>query len=137
MESNGHRAIRRVVSRTGGARKINAKIVECARPSARTSARHRGPQDARRQTGPSSMQQAPRALHSERLEYPAGNDKKHMTPDQYRAAIASLGLSQQAAGRWLMVSPKTAQNYAKLGPSGPAAVAIRMAMQHGLTVQPG
>lgn len=60
-----------------------------------------------------------------------------MTPDQYRAAIASLGLSQQAAGRWLMVSPKTAQNYAKLGPSGPAAVAIRMAIQHGLTVQPG
>ena len=60
-----------------------------------------------------------------------------MTSDQYRAAIASLGLSQQAAGRWLMVSPKTAQNYAKLGPSGPAAVAIRMAMQHGLTVQPG
>lgn len=43
-----------------------------------------------------------------------------MTSDQYRAAIASLGLSQQAAGRWLGVSPKTAQNYAKLGPSGPA-----------------
>jgi hypothetical protein len=60
-----------------------------------------------------------------------------MTADQYRAAIALLGLSQQAAGRWLMVSPKTAQNYAKLGPSGPAAVAIRMALQHGLTVQPG
>ncbi len=58
-----------------------------------------------------------------------------MTADQYRAAIALLGLSQQAAGRWLMVSPKTAQNYAKLGPSGPAAVAIRMALQHGLTVQ--
>lgn len=58
-----------------------------------------------------------------------------MTSDQYRAAIASLGLSQQAAGRWLNVSPKTAQNYAKLGPSGPAAVAIRMAIQHGLTVQ--
>jgi len=58
-----------------------------------------------------------------------------MTADQYRAAIALLGLSQQAAGRWLMVSPKTAQNYAKLGPSGPAAVAIRMALQHGLTRQ--
>lgn len=58
-----------------------------------------------------------------------------MTPDQYRAALSTLGLSQQAAGRWLMVSPKTAQNYAKLGPSGPAAVAIRMAIQHGLTVQ--
>ena len=55
-----------------------------------------------------------------------------MTPDQYRAAIASLGLSQQAAGRWLGLSPKTAQNYAKLGPSGPAAVAIRMALEHGL-----
>ena len=60
-----------------------------------------------------------------------------MTPAEYRTAIASLGLSQQAAGRWLGVSPKTAQNYAKLGPSGPAAVAIRMAMQHGLTVQLG
>jgi hypothetical protein len=56
-----------------------------------------------------------------------------MTPVEYRAALSILGLSQQAAGRWLMVSPKTAQNYAKLGPSGPAAVAIRMALQHGLT----
>jgi hypothetical protein len=37
-----------------------------------------------------------------------------MTPADYRAALATLGLSQQAAGRWLMVSPKTAQNYAKL-----------------------
>lgn len=55
-----------------------------------------------------------------------------MTSDQYRAALSTLGLSQQAAGRWLMVSPKTAQNYAKLGPSGPAAVAIRMALEHGL-----
>jgi hypothetical protein len=60
-----------------------------------------------------------------------------MTPAEYRAALSTLGLSQQAAGRWLMVSPKTAQNYAKLGPSGPAAVAIRMALQHGLIVQSG
>ena len=82
------------------------------------------------------MQQAPRALHSERLEYPAGNDGKHMTPDQYRAAIASLGLSQLAAGRWLGVSNKTAQRYAMDGPSGPASVAIRMALQHGLTLPP-
>jgi hypothetical protein len=56
-----------------------------------------------------------------------------MTADQYRAAIASLGLSQQAAGRWLMVSPKTAQNYAKLGSSGPAHRAILMALKHGLS----
>jgi hypothetical protein len=56
-----------------------------------------------------------------------------MTPLEYRAALATLGLSQQAAGRWLMVSPKTAQNYAKLGPSGPAHRAILMALKHGLT----
>ena len=55
-----------------------------------------------------------------------------MTPAEYRAALSSLGFSQQAAGRWLGVSPKTAQNYAKFGPSGPAAVAIRMALEHGL-----
>ena len=58
-----------------------------------------------------------------------------MTPQEYRDHLKVLGLSQQAAGRWLMVSPKTAQNYAKIGPSGPAAVAIRMALQHGLTRQ--
>ena len=52
-----------------------------------------------------------------------------MTPQQYRAAIATLGLSQLAAGRWLGVSPKTAQNYASKGPSGPAAVAIRGALE--------
>lgn len=51
-----------------------------------------------------------------------------MTPESYRAALSTLGLSQLAAGRWLNVSPKTAQNYASKGPSGPAAVAIRMAL---------
>ena len=49
-----------------------------------------------------------------------------MTPAEYRTALSALGLSQLAAGRWLNVSPKTAQNYASKGPSGPAAVAIRM-----------
>lgn len=49
-----------------------------------------------------------------------------MTPQEYRAALAALGLSQLAAGRWLGVSPKTAQNYATVGPSGPAARAIVM-----------
>ena len=47
-----------------------------------------------------------------------------MTPDQYRTALTTLGLSQLAAGRWLGVSPKTAQNYATKGPSGPAIRAI-------------
>lgn len=49
-----------------------------------------------------------------------------MTPAEYRAALSTLGLSQLAAGRWLGVSPKTAQNYATVGPSGPAARAMRM-----------
>ncbi len=59
-----------------------------------------------------------------------------MTPTEYRAALSTLGLSQLAAGRWLGVSPKTAQNYATVGPSGPAARAIMMALTHGLTTTP-
>lgn len=51
-----------------------------------------------------------------------------MTASEYRSIIKTIGLSQLAAGRWLNVSPKTAQNYASKGPSGPAAVAIRMAV---------
>ncbi len=49
-----------------------------------------------------------------------------MTSAEYRAALTTLGLSQLAAGRWLGVSPKTAQNYATVGPSGPAARAVTM-----------
>jgi hypothetical protein len=55
--------------------------------------------------------------------------KMSMTALEYRAALEVLGLSQQAAGRWLMVSPKTAQNYATKGPSGPAARAVMMALK--------
>jgi len=55
-----------------------------------------------------------------------------MTHADYRTALTTLGLTQQAAGRWLRVSPKTAQNYAKHGPSGPAAVAIQGALKFGL-----
>ena len=49
-----------------------------------------------------------------------------MTADEYRAALESLGLSINAAGRWLGVSEKTGKNYAKDGPSPPAAQAIRL-----------
>lgn len=49
-----------------------------------------------------------------------------MTPAEYRTALETVGLSQLAAGRWLGVSPKTAQNYATVGPSGPAARAMLM-----------
>jgi excisionase family DNA binding protein len=48
-----------------------------------------------------------------------------MEADEYRAAIAALGLSQQEAGRALEVSRRTAHNFAVQGPSGPAAVAVR------------
>jgi len=51
-----------------------------------------------------------------------------MTADQYRTALATLGLSQLAAGRWLGVSSKTAQRYATTGPSGAAARAVAMAV---------
>lgn len=57
-----------------------------------------------------------------------------MTPSEYRTALATIGLSQLAAGRWLGVSPKTAQRYAFDGPSGPAARAVGMAVAlKGLT----
>jgi len=51
-----------------------------------------------------------------------------MDAQEYRTALTTLGLSQLAAGRWLGVSPKTAQNYATKGPSGPAARAVGMAV---------
>lgn len=47
-----------------------------------------------------------------------------MTADEYRAALESLGLSINAAGRWLGVSEKTGKNYAKDGPPGPAQRAL-------------
>lgn len=49
-----------------------------------------------------------------------------MTANEYRAALESLGLSINAAGRWLGVSEKTGKNYAKDGPSPPAARAVQM-----------
>ena len=36
-----------------------------------------------------------------------------MTPTQYRAAIKALGLSQERAGVWLGISPRTSQGYAR------------------------
>ena len=59
-----------------------------------------------------------------------------MDASEYRAALSALGFSQLAAGRWLGVSPKTAQRYAVDGPSGPASVAIRMALAYGLQSPP-
>ena len=55
-----------------------------------------------------------------------------MTPADYRTALTTLGLSQLAAGRWLGVSPKTAQNYAAKGPSNPAALVVKYALKYGV-----
>jgi hypothetical protein len=35
-----------------------------------------------------------------------------MTPTQYKAAIKSIGLSQQRAGDWLGIGRRTSQGYA-------------------------
>ena len=51
-----------------------------------------------------------------------------MTATEYRTALTTLGLSQLAAGRWLGVSPKTAQRYAVDGPSPGAAKAVKLAL---------
>jgi len=58
-----------------------------------------------------------------------------VTADEYRAALAAAGLTIQGAGRWLMVSPKTAQNYATVGPSGPAVRAITMLLDMSPTAR--
>lgn len=55
-----------------------------------------------------------------------------MTSAEYRTALSTLGMSQLAAGRWLGVSKRTAQNYAKDGPSPCAAKAIQYALKYGL-----
>jgi hypothetical protein len=35
-----------------------------------------------------------------------------VSPSQYKAAISALGLSQERAGEWLGISPRTSQGYA-------------------------
>lgn len=52
-----------------------------------------------------------------------------MTADEYRDALRRLGLSQVGAAPVLGVSPRTAQTYAAEGPSGPAALAVRLLLE--------
>jgi len=52
-----------------------------------------------------------------------------VTANEYRAALEKLGLSQVGAAPLLGVSPRTAQTYAAEGPSGPAALAIRLLLE--------
>lgn len=52
-----------------------------------------------------------------------------MSPTQYKAAIKTLGLSQEAAGAWLGVSLRTSQNYAAKGPPEPVAKLLRLCVK--------
>jgi hypothetical protein len=52
-----------------------------------------------------------------------------MTPAQYKAAIRALGLSQERAGEWLGVSPRTSQNYAAKGAPEPVAKLLRLCIK--------
>lgn len=57
-----------------------------------------------------------------------------MTPDQYKSAIKKLGLSQERAGEWLGISPRTSQGYA-LGEypvPEPTAKLLRLMVKLGL-----
>jgi hypothetical protein len=57
-----------------------------------------------------------------------------MTPTQYKAAIKALGLSQERAGEWLGISPRTSQGYA-LGEypvPEPTAKLLRLVVKLGI-----
>jgi hypothetical protein len=53
-----------------------------------------------------------------------------MSAKEYREAIADLGLSQIAAGRWLGVSDRTAQNYAANGCDTRTGITLHLALQN-------
>jgi len=57
-----------------------------------------------------------------------------MTPRQFKTAIKTLGLSQAAAGRYLDVSERTANRYAKGTAKipGPSAILLRLLIQCGI-----
>ena len=54
-----------------------------------------------------------------------------MTPDQFRAAIERLGLTQEQAGLWLGVSGRQGQRYAngEAAIPGPVARLIRLVLR--------
>jgi hypothetical protein len=57
-----------------------------------------------------------------------------VTPSQYKTAIGALGLSQERAGEWLGISPRTSQGYA-LGEHAipePVAKLLRLMVKLGL-----
>ena len=49
-----------------------------------------------------------------------------MTPNEYRAALKALGLTQNAAGEFFGVNPVTGRRWAKIGPPAPVAKMLRL-----------
>lgn len=49
-----------------------------------------------------------------------------MTGEEYRTGLHQLGMTQLDFGKFIGVSPRTAQAYAAHGPTGPAAVVMAM-----------
>jgi hypothetical protein len=59
-----------------------------------------------------------------------------MTPNQYRAAIERLGLSQVRAGAFLGVAPRTSQGYALGEYPVPEAIAKLLRLMVRLQLKP-
>jgi len=58
-----------------------------------------------------------------------------MTPDEYRAALKSLDLTQNEAGRWLGVHEQSGRRWASEGPPAPVAKFLSFVLALGLTPQ--
>ena len=68
------------------------------------------------------------------IRFGADRNDPPMTPDQYRSAIASLGLSQVKAGDFLGVDPRTSRRWASGEAEMPesAAKLLRLMIRLGL-----
>jgi hypothetical protein len=61
---------------------------------------------------------------------------RRMTAAQYRAAIDRLGLNMSQAGRFLGVSPSTAQRYAKGKGEIPECIALLLGLMVQFKIEP-
>ena len=63
--------------------------------------------------------------------------QREMSASEYLIAIAKLGLNQAEAGRFLMVSERTARRYCSGDTEVPAAVAmlLRLMIKQGIEVK--
>ena len=59
-----------------------------------------------------------------------------MTPTQYKAAIKTLGLSQERAGDWLGIGRRTSQSYALGETRIPEPVAKLLRLMINLKLEP-